>query len=774
MRAQGQESALPQFPKPEPEGGLGGLSPVPQSRPKETVEDGLPGTEAHSTPAVAVDTTTRDEPEILVAGAPAQLTANARDEAQASRPAPADSAESKMQQPVTPLRPGRAISPKEAERRPSRRPPPSKRGGRTRGPLRKPPASLGRSSRLQKPALALLRNVDLTCQKRDGVWQIWLSVGGVGEVDARTLTLWQGQKRLDFVGFGGGSWLLEALDMDLRVEGMGEEPVLLDQKALWSSPLVFRMDGVERAHYVGGKVRTGRFLILVPEDWRVLPLRSARQLAAAEPTHLPSFLVYPVILENGDAVVDCIDPDGRSHALIGGKPMLKLLGPVVEDIHPYKGPLYAPTAPQVLLDRPLGPNRGSRGISTLVIGEEGPVTGKRWKVELDVDTTLPVNLAEKLQSRSGWYFVRAYDSSATLVDSLDFRYFAGPIRQAPSLEELQPPGGHTDGGCRVQIEHPPGTRLTPGDEAATLCRIEAVEVEATTLWIPARPEADRTLWTLHHGMTQSVDLVVGVSRLWWGVGSEQSHPEVWTQQPLHLKLRDLRPSSATVLWLRAESLALKEVTVGTGVKSAHRYRVRGDSLLPIPLRDFSAAWSEAIRAPEPSVHVDLYLWCSDAGDSVLLARCRRLYRCCVCQREFDAADAATNHVSAHLSDQFTQLTYEQARTYLGASLPDKIYECAYCGYLVAAGFPQKNVHNPTDRITRHITEECRKVPAGEGRKQVRFNVMQDTQVIREKLNLNIPDVFQCRRCGKAFEATNRSALLEHLIQRHFDKLVARE
>lgn len=663
---------------------------------------------------------------------------------------------------------------------------PVKRGGRLRGPA---PSTGPETVSDRQPLLRPLgmRKVELMCRRRHGVWQVGIAV----EDDSvpETLIPFQAGRPLEWDPVGE-MWVLDSLENGVSLHTPSEEPTVLDAANVWPLPLAFRLGSEESGRRVSGHLSAGRFLILIPEAWEVKPVGAARSLAAAERTSVPGVLAYPVLIESTHAAIDVLDEQRRSHALLAGKPRLELIGPCVEDLHPYQGPLFAPRAPTVRLNRRSDYRGGASDIVTLVVGQEGQVAGKRWKVQVDVATAEAVDLEELLERRSGWYFIRGYDSTDTLVDSVDFRYFAGHVRQIPAAGQLQHPASAEEDGFPVRIELPGDARLTPTDAAAHRCRFEEQEdprdpghaennsnisgVQRTvTLFVSPDPDADRSLWTIYRGTEQDerVCFVVGLARLWWAFGEGDQSPDAWVAEPLERRLKELRPTSEVALWVRVDRSAVPELSIGPARDEALTYPVPANGLLSIGLRDFSSAWYRAANRRDGVV--PLCLWIQSRSDGILLARFHPTYTCRDCGDEFEDEAKARDHLGAHWEKHFVRLPYQEARQYLDKSLPHYIYECLYCGHMVHSRFPESNVKKPTAEIERHIREECKKVPSGQGPRTVRYRAVNDIGAIREKLGLDVSDVYRCRACGETLVERDTSGLQKHLVQKHLDQLMTR-
>jgi septal ring factor EnvC (AmiA/AmiB activator) len=182
--------------------------------------------------------------------------------------------------------------------------------------------------------------------------------------------------------------------------------------------MIFRMTG-DRSAKRARKPSNGLHFIVAPAAWKFAESQSEGTLVATGECGISDYAAYyfspdrglPIVFERPDLPDSEID-----------RTEYRLDGRAVSDAEERMGPLFIGRVPDLTADA-----GGLERVKTVVIGHEG--RGRRkWRESYSCDPqggtrwTLPEELERQ---RIGWYFLRLYDSTDKLVESLTFRYVAG-------------------------------------------------------------------------------------------------------------------------------------------------------------------------------------------------------------------------------------------------------------------------------------------------------------------------------------------------------------
>jgi len=254
----------------------------------------------------------------------------------------------------------------------------------------------------------------------------------------------------------------------------------------------------------------------------------------------------------------------------------KLIGNIIEDAHSGAGPLFGREPPRLRME-------GAPDPSLFVVGVEGPSPGSRSRQAAVSFDELRNWLDD---NEPGWFYVRAYDASDELLDSLDFRYVKG--LEAIEVDELSPlPGPQGHRAAKVVFSVAPGTMVSPVDGPPEIASLDPVRAGVVVL--PARPDAGKATWRVGSEDRSAVEVVVHVPRIWWAFTAldNAEGPRTWSDRLHKLSVDDLRPTSPMHLRvLLPEPGWAAEVTVGFRDRSPQRLRVpRSEWVLHYPLRN---------------------------------------------------------------------------------------------------------------------------------------------------------------------------------------------
>jgi hypothetical protein len=202
------------------------------------------------------------------------------------------------------------------------------------------------------------------------------------------------------------------------------------------------------------------------------------------------------------------------------------------------------------------------------------------------------------------------------------------------------------------------------------------------------------------------------------------------------------------------------ISAGFG-RPTNNYPIRAnEEVLQLALRDFNA---DAREAGAGCHNLQIFL----NEFKVVVAHLMLKRYCSVCNEPIANAEEESEHLEKHLEDRFPHLSYDDLRGYLGnrMQLPLKIYKCCNqgCDEYVSA----TDDANPTGRIAAHCEHQ-------HGHGHVRFEVIDDLDIIRESVQPNLPFVFKCRLCNSLIEIAHDANMikprLKHLRGTHLQQL----
>jgi hypothetical protein len=351
--------------------------------------------------------------------------------------------------------------------------------------------------------------------------------------------------------------------------------------------LLFKLSGrgLEQGRMVK-QVSSGSYLAIVPKTWQRDEEKAGSPPTTPEPAFLEGYLAHFFELtESASSRIAFRNELGQSIVIDSGAPRFYLVGPKIHDESGRMGPLLVGSPPR------LGIMNGHwSDVQTIVVGQEG--SGRqRWRESFEpkADRAQQELPYEVLERKAGWYFLRFYDSTDTLIDSLDFRFVAGLKEiSIPTAGPVPSPGGHV--AQTVEVHHDAGYNVTqPGQECPGL-KLEQ-GTDKTILTIPPTPECDRTRWYIHpanrHG--KEVEFTILIERLWWALSTDDKEPSRWEDRPVRLSPEDFAAKSARAIWLRfPKPRWVSVVAAGFRRDGSRSFPVKvTDRAVRIPLREFA-------------------------------------------------------------------------------------------------------------------------------------------------------------------------------------------
>jgi len=334
------------------------------------------------------------------------------------------------------------------------------------------------------------------------------------------------------------------------------------------------------------QVSSGLYLAIVPNSWRRDEAKAGNAPTTPEPVFLEGYQAHFFELTAGSP--SCIafrDDRGNQTIIEAGGPQFRLDGQEMQDASDRIGRLFGGTPPRICIQ-----NGQWSDVGTIVVGQEG-AGRRRWRKSFEpkadqAEQELP---DEVLERKAGWYFLRFYDRTDTLIESLDFRFVAGlKAISIPRAGPLPSPGGHVV--QIVEILHHSDYRVTqPAQEYQGLEVKESID--KTILTIPPKAECDRTRWLIHPPCRRggAVEFTILIERVWWALGEERTEPSQWVDKPVELAREDLTAASGLAIWLRfPKPRWASSVSAGFCREGSRRFPIKvTDSAIPIPLREFA-------------------------------------------------------------------------------------------------------------------------------------------------------------------------------------------
>ncbi len=370
-------------------------------------------------------------------------------------------------------------------------PPPSRPGKRKKHDTQKPPKPK-RPPPEEKP--------ELICQEtHDHQWQIFLRV----------------PRGKDFEVSQNGS--------ELSVSDTGEYmPTNFKEKIHWTDgnssekielfsnnmPLIFKL----RKNWYGDgrpvfRISSGHYLVFTPRDWRRINEAPVSASACTDKDFLAHYF-YSDGTDTADGFKECNSFIKRERFSLDGTT-------VADDAN--MGELYVGDIPK------LDDSKNWKGVSWIRVGKEGD--GK-WAEDFKPNEP---TLANVLQDREGWFFIRIYDDDVKLIHSMDFRYLTG-------LEKILVNGE----------PHHSDNIITPNDNGYTSTVIQFVgeiKVESenkditvnkdNTATIDPLPNLDKTQWTLI-GRNGQVTIILHLPRIWWQLVNSDTISAEWKDTPFEM------------------------------------------------------------------------------------------------------------------------------------------------------------------------------------------------------------------------------------------------
>jgi hypothetical protein len=467
---------------------------------------------------------------------------------------------------------------------------PGKRGGRSRGTTDK------HERQKEKNTNSFHPKPEIICCRKERQWMLAVelpeeisSIQGLKVIE-EGLCLLQDEATEERWYLGGalGSNVVVCWENNEVATLSGKEEYLLFKLNEWGS---------------GRRVRyplAGLYLAVVPDSWKRDEKVSGIPPVTPEPVSIKNCRAhyFDIQKDNGNRIV-FHKPDGTPFEIKSKAPQFELIGNKLFDACEDKGPLFGggPLKIRVLDEQ------AWKNIQTIVVGEEGGGKGK-WRTFFSPDQELvEQDMFEIASRKAGWYFIRFYDGSDDLIESLDFRFIDGlkdiKVQQHPPFP---PESGHED--VFIDIFHESDCRVQTIDNSENDTIIKR-ESNKSILTVPPNPVKDKTC--LHVGSNEGpqVDVVTLAERVWWTAADESKVPPYWEDKRLILIRDEFTAISQKAIWIKfPKSRWTNTISVGFDQRRSRRYDLKViENTVAIPLRDFADSQEVADRSREHLIKV---------------------------------------------------------------------------------------------------------------------------------------------------------------------------
>jgi len=629
---------------------------------------------------------------------------------------------------------------------------PVKRGGRPRGSEQK--GEIGRPSRTRPHSL----KPELVCWKDGWRWCVGIEVPEGSEVP----NVSQEGEILELDPLDESRYPLRNIEgaVKLAWTSMEEYIPLLGTERNY---LIFKMRKDWKG--LGRSIKypsTGHYLVIVPRGW----IRDEE--VSGSPSVSPENVLsdgckahFFYQEQDGQLAIGFITANGEKIRIESGGHRFEIVGKEIKDDSEDMGPLFKEPPCIRALDK-----TSWTDVGVIVVGKEG--RGKnRWRTQYVPDVTLienelPQEIAEQ---RGGWYFLRIYDNCDDLLESMDFRFLMTLDNIRVERSGFLPgPDGYDD--STICFLHQASCRIKPVDNGITNnLQIQRESVQ-TLVTVPPYPDCDKSHFILSDSDAE-VEITVLLERIWWTYDNVKITPTAWKDKLIDLSRKYFTATSELALWVKLPRFRfLRKINVGFDRVRSRSFQIEvGKKELVVPFRDFCD--SDEIQNPRQDCILQIFMEFQDETCSVPLLRISTSFRCKKCEFVTTSDQEALSHITEHLSDIIPHLRYEDLWKRYQNSLPYRIYECSYCGFIVKTN----DIRNPTSAIVDHIQQDCKKALYIDGLVRITFYSIDKVEEVRRKVIANLPIIYRCQICGKEFKSDDQKLRLNHLQGNHKYELI---
>ncbi len=400
-------------------------------------------------------------------------------------------------------------------------------------------------------------------------------------------------------------WVLSNIKNNVEISSQSTSKIEIPVAEEKDSFLIFKLSGQNLSQ--GRRVRyatTGTFLVVVPGVWgRNEELSDTHQIPP-DPCHLERFQAHYFYLNSeSDERIVFITPDNNQVEIPRLRSQFEITGSLIKDDNEIMGPLFGKSCPKISCrEKTVWQN-----ISVIVLGEEGG-QGRGWRISFEPNKeSLDQNLNSYLNDRlGGWYFVRMYNSSENLVESLDFRFALALENIGVDHHDVLPGNlGHKP--INITFFHFNNT-LDKLECQSNSELIPILKGKESTVEIPAKQSEDKTNWILWFNQDSNIEISLLVERIWWRVCMQETNSQniLWSDKPVVLYPLHLAATSKHLIRIRLPKCRwTKEVQIGFEKRKARIYRVEVTKQeVDIPLNHLG----DVIELEDTSKDHSLNLW----------------------------------------------------------------------------------------------------------------------------------------------------------------------
>ncbi len=255
------------------------------------------------------------------------------------------------------------------------------------------------------------------------------------------------------------------------------------------------------------RISSGHYLVFTPRDWRRINEASVSESACTDRDFLAHYF-YSDGTGTTDGFKECDSFIKRERFSLDGTT-------VADDAN--MGELYVGDVPK------LGDSENWAGVSWIRVGKEGD---DKWAENFKPNES---TLANVLQGREGWFFIRIYDDDVKLIHSMDFRYLAG-------LEKILVNGEphHSDNIITPKDNGYTGTVIQFVGEIKAESENKDIAINKDNIaTIDPLPNLDKTQWTLI-GRNEQVTIIIHLPRIWWQLVNSDTISAEWKDTPFEM------------------------------------------------------------------------------------------------------------------------------------------------------------------------------------------------------------------------------------------------
>lgn len=412
----------------------------------------------------------------------------------------------------------------------------------------------GNSTNIQLPNL----RPQLICRKLAGetTWQVIVSAGENSPIKE----IHQAGKSLQI----SSAYECTIFDLSRELTVTCENGQNYEISISGNKPLIFKLSNNwnGEGHKIS-RITTGHFIAISPESWERIDNPPVESQYCSDARYRVHFFFQDQ--QSTDGVIgfkQCLLPLSKGIELAGQT--------LFDDLD--QGDLFVGDVPDLKLSPDIQYGR---------VGEEGVNGwGQNFKPH---DQTL----AQVLDGREGYFYLRAYDSEIRLIDSLSFRYMrnlkAICINDKPYTKETVIGSASTGyGNTKVSFVSLNDTKIT-----ARSIEGEDSEPHTDAVIVPPKPESDHQTYDLAVSRGKYIRIKLNLPRIWWALSIDNSEPIKWADTPIELSRQNFKEYACqdANLLVRSKFTICK---VGfDGDVPIHYRRNVDEREIKIPLNDFA-------------------------------------------------------------------------------------------------------------------------------------------------------------------------------------------